>query len=94
MNNAVYFLLKNPRCLALLRAELDTVLSPSEIIAPYDKVRYHSFYPWHSAGAYMEFMDEHDEKMLEAVRAFNPYDLYSKSDDVPKVEDLKLCNTP
>jgi inositol oxygenase len=27
--------------------------------------------------------------MLEAVRAFNPYDLYSKSDEVPRVEDLK-----
>jgi hypothetical protein len=25
----------------------------------------------------MEFMDEHDEAMLEAVWAFNPYDLYS-----------------
>ena len=34
-------------------------------------------------------MNEKDEKMLAAVRAFNPYDLYSKSDDVPKVEDLK-----
>jgi inositol oxygenase len=28
--------------------------------------------------------------MLEAVKAFNPYDLYSKSDDVPKVEELKV----
>jgi inositol oxygenase len=26
---------------------------------------------------------------LEAVKAFNPYDLYSKSDDVPSVEELK-----
>lgn len=56
-------------------------------------IRYHSFYPWHSGGAYMEFMDKtgHDERMLEAVRAFNPYDLYSKSDDVPSVEALKVC---
>ncbi len=61
---------------------------PNEALA---MIRYHSFYPWHSAGAYMDFMNEHDEKMLEAVRAFNPYDLYSKSDDVPKVEDLKVC---
>jgi hypothetical protein len=29
--------------------------------------------------------------MLEAVRAFNPYDLYSKSDEVPSVEELKVC---
>jgi inositol oxygenase len=59
---------------------------PEEALA---MIRYHSFYPWHSAGAYHDLMDKHDVKMLEAVRAFNPYDLYSKSDDVPKVEDLK-----
>lgn len=52
-------------------------------------IRYHSFYPWHKENAYREFMDEHDEKMLEAVRAFNPYDLYSKSDGIPEVEELK-----
>jgi inositol oxygenase len=34
-------------------------------------------------------MDEHDHKFLAAVRAFNPYDLYSKSDDMPSVEKLK-----
>lgn len=60
---------------------------PPEALA---MIRYHSFYPWHTGGAYMEFMNEHDEAMLEAVRAFNPYDLYSKSDDVPKVEELKV----
>jgi len=45
----------------------------------------------HTGGAYMEFMDEHDYAMLDAVRAFNPYDLYSKSDDIPSVADLKVC---
>lgn len=59
---------------------------PPEALA---MIRYHSFYPWHKEGAYREFMDEHDEKMLEAVRAFNPYDLYSKSDGVPDAEKLK-----
>ena len=52
-------------------------------------IRYHSFYPWHTGGAYKWMMNEKDERMLEAVKAFNPYDLYSKSDEVPKVEDLK-----
>ena len=28
-------------------------------------------------------------KALEAVRAFNPYDLYSKSDGLPDMEELK-----
>ena len=34
-------------------------------------------------------MCDKDWKYLEAVQAFNPYDLYSKSDDPPKVEELK-----
>lgn len=52
-------------------------------------IRYHSFYPWHTAGGYRWMMNEKDEEMLEAVKAFNPYDLYSKSDDLPQVEELK-----
>jgi inositol oxygenase len=60
---------------------------PPEALA---MIRYHSFYPWHKENAYREFMDAHDEKMLEAVRAFNPYDLYSKSDGVPDAEELKV----
>ncbi|KAK1750517.1 inositol oxygenase [Echria macrotheca] len=52
-------------------------------------IRYHSFYPWHKEGAYREFMADGDEKLLEAVKAFNPYDLYSKSDEVPNAEELK-----
>lgn len=59
---------------------------PPEALA---MIRYHSFYPWHKEEAYFELMDEHDHKMLEAVRAFNPYDLYSKSDGVPDAEKLK-----
>ncbi|KAJ9092585.1 hypothetical protein QFC19_008693 [Naganishia cerealis] len=52
-------------------------------------IRYHSFYPWHRGGAYTQFMNEDDYEQLKAVKAFNPYDLYSKSDEPPKVEDLK-----
>lgn len=52
-------------------------------------IRYHSFYPWHREGAYRHFMNAEDEKDLKAVKAFNPYDLYSKSDDPPKVSELK-----
>ena len=60
---------------------------PNEALA---MIRYHSFYSWHSGGAYMRFMNEHDHKMLDAVKAFNPYDLYSKSDDIPSAEALKV----
>jgi len=59
---------------------------PDEALA---MIRYHSFYPWHQQGAYRQFMTEHDEKMLKAVKWFNPYDLYSKSDEKPSVEKLK-----
>ncbi|KAI5860837.1 DUF706-domain-containing protein [Durotheca rogersii] len=59
---------------------------PAEALA---MIRYHSFYPWHREGAYRHLMNAHDEDMLRAVLAFNPYDLYSKSDAVPDVETLK-----
>jgi inositol oxygenase len=52
-------------------------------------IRYHSFYPWHKEGAYHQFMDERDRKMLPWVNAFNPYDLYSKSAERPDVDRLK-----
>lgn len=38
---------------------------PDEALA---MIRYHSFYPWHSAGAYREFMNEKDEAMLKVNR--------------------------
>ncbi|OAQ97099.1 hypothetical protein LLEC1_04178 [Akanthomyces lecanii] len=59
---------------------------PDEALA---MIRYHSFYPWHREGAYRALMCDKDRDMMKAVQAFNPYDLYSKSDDVPSVEELK-----
>ncbi|KAJ7430928.1 DUF706-domain-containing protein [Mycena galericulata] len=44
-------------------------------------IRYHSFYSWHREGAYTHLTNASDEKALAAVRAFNPYDLYSKNDE-------------
>lgn len=52
-------------------------------------IRYHSFYPWHTEGAYQHLMNEHDHEMLRWVNLFNPYDLYSKSDDAPRVRELR-----
>ncbi|KAA8576654.1 hypothetical protein MFRU_014g01880 [Monilinia fructicola] len=52
-------------------------------------IRYHSFYPWHSEQAYTYFMNEADHRGLAAVKAFNAYDLYSKDDAPPNVEELK-----
>jgi inositol oxygenase len=46
-----------------------------------DIIRFHSFYPWHTGGSYREFMKPEDELLLNDVRNFNQYDLYSKEDD-------------
>ncbi|OJA14486.1 hypothetical protein AZE42_06065 [Rhizopogon vesiculosus] len=59
---------------------------PDEALA---MIRYHSFYPWHREGAYTHLMNEKDKKALEATRAFNPYDLYSKDDEPCNAEKLR-----
>jgi inositol oxygenase len=52
-------------------------------------IRYHSFYPGHREGAYDHLMNDKDRKMFDWVRLFNPYDLYSKSAERPKLADVK-----
>jgi len=59
---------------------------PEEALA---MIRYHSFYPWHREGAYSHLTNEKDKRALAAARAFNPYDLYSKSDDPVDAEALR-----
>jgi inositol oxygenase len=51
-------------------------------------IRYHSFYAAHRAGEYGYLMNEHDRTMMDWVRKFNPYDLYSKGHDRPDVKAL------
>jgi inositol oxygenase len=51
-------------------------------------LRYHSFYAAHRHGAYRNLMNEHDEQMFEWVRKFNPYDLYSKGRERPKMREI------
>lgn len=41
-------------------------------------IRYHSCYPWHTAGAYRQFMTEKDHEMMKWVLEFNKFDLYTK----------------
>lgn len=52
-------------------------------------VRYHSFYAAHREGAYDHLMSDHDREMFKWVRAFNPYDLYSKTPVRPDVKALR-----
>jgi inositol oxygenase len=52
-------------------------------------VRYHSFYPGHREGAYEHLMNDRDREMFKWVKAFNPYDLYSKSAAKPDARALR-----
>ena len=52
-------------------------------------IRYHSFYPAHREGAYDHLMNDHDRAMFRWVRAFNPYDLYTKSHERPDMARLR-----
>jgi inositol oxygenase len=52
-------------------------------------VRYHSFYPAHREGAYDFLMNDRDREGFKWVKAFNPYDLYSKSAAKPDAKELR-----
>jgi inositol oxygenase len=59
---------------------------PDEALA---MIRFHSFYPWHKEEAYGHLTDEKDAALLPWVRAFNPYDLYTKADLRPDGKALE-----
>mmetsp|Transcript_5042 Transcript_5042/g.10064 ORF Transcript_5042/g.10064 Transcript_5042/m.10064 type:complete len:299 (+) Transcript_5042:285-1181(+) len=53
-------------------------------------VRFHSFYPWHTHGAYTHLVTQQEQEvLLPWIREFNKFDLYSKGDDLPDVNALK-----
>jgi inositol oxygenase len=52
-------------------------------------LRYHSFYPWHREEQYDHLCNAEDRKLLASVRAFNPYDLYTKSHTKPDAKALR-----
>lgn len=52
-------------------------------------LRYHSFYAAHREGAYDRLMNARDREMFRWVKAFNPYDLYSKSPVLPDMNELR-----
>jgi inositol oxygenase len=52
-------------------------------------IRYHSFYAAHREGAYDHLMNDRDREMFHWVRAFNPYDLYTKSHQRPNLAALR-----
>jgi inositol oxygenase len=52
-------------------------------------IRYHSFYAAHREGAYTQLMNADDHRRMTWVKAFNPYDLYSKGEERPDVDALR-----
>lgn len=52
-------------------------------------IRFHSFYPWHTCGAYTYLCNNKDQEMLTWVREFNQFDLYTKAPDLPDVDTLR-----
>ena len=52
-------------------------------------IRYHSFYAAHKEEAYEHLMDRRDRELFAWVRAFSPYDLYSKGEARPDVAGLR-----
>ncbi|XP_052232580.1 inositol oxygenase-like [Dreissena polymorpha] len=52
-------------------------------------IRFHSFYPWHTSEDYMFLCNNKDLEMLQWVREFNKFDLYTKCPDTPDIEQLK-----
>ena len=52
-------------------------------------IRFHSLYPYHSKGDYSRFMSQKDKDHLGWLRCFSQYDLYTKSEVVINVGDIK-----
>lgn len=51
-------------------------------------IRFHSFYPWHSCRDYQHLEAPGDKEILKWVHIFNRYDLYTKSSEVPDIDNL------
>lgn len=51
-------------------------------------IRYHSCYPLHKHGEYKELLAPGDEELMDWVREFNKFDLYTKADERPNVDKL------
>jgi len=52
-------------------------------------IRFHSFYPWHDKRAYTHLESTEDVETMKWVKEFNKFDLYSKGDAIPNVEEVK-----
>ncbi|OWF51858.1 inositol oxygenase-like [Mizuhopecten yessoensis] len=70
----------------VLTSDLNTCRLPEEGLY---MIRYHSFYPWHTSGAYGYLCNNKDEEMKDWINEFNKFDLYTKSAVTPNVDELQ-----
>ena len=52
-------------------------------------IRFHSLYVYHDKQEYMRFQNDKDKKYFKYLKLFNKYDLYSKSDQIYDIQQLK-----
>ncbi len=52
-------------------------------------IRFHSFYAAHREGAYSYLMSDEDYQLMEFVKEFNAFDLYSKNRSRVDVDQVK-----
>ena len=57
-------------------------------------VRYHSFYPWHTGGSYTKITNAKDDQYKERIKDFNKYDLYTKSQKLYNLDEMKAYYLP
>jgi inositol oxygenase len=51
-------------------------------------IRYHSFYAAHKEGAYEYLMNDYDKSMMQWLKLFSSYDLYSKNSEPVNIEEV------
>lgn len=52
-------------------------------------IRFHSLYAYHDKKEYFQYQSEEDKKYFNILKQFNSYDLYSKSDEIFDINELK-----
>ena len=57
-------------------------------------IRYHSFYPWHTGGSYQKLLGLKDGQYKKWIMDFNKYDLYTKSQNIFDLEEVKPYYAP
>lgn len=57
-------------------------------------IRYHSFYPWHTGGSYTHLTNATDDLYKEWIKDFNRYDLYTKSQQVFELDEVRSYYEP